>query len=717
MSLDLDKQYIYIRVHESYDKYDACKLGKTDNIPSRDSHYATSEIKRGKFIRVYELTNMHMVETFLKEYYKQSNIKLDGGIEFFNKTIINTIENVLKEVLKISFKKLTDNEIDCLVRKQYNKDTLNKTNTISKKNIIYTPRNDQIEIIDICNSYFKENNKGILALMCGVGKTLVSLWVMINLQCNTVLVGVPNILLLKQWEKQINILFGNIPYLIVSSGVTQKQIIDFLEKNKLKCFVITTYSSSHKIYKAIKICNFTFDSKIFDEVHHLTSNNFLDNKNSYVKILKIPSKIQLSLTATLKILENNENVRDDNIIISNDNAEFFGNVIFKRGLLWAIQNNIICDYNIQTIITDEEKLEDIFIQFNITEDTNKRLFLSAYSSLQSIYTNHSHHILVYANTMESSKKIIYYIKKLLEYNYFNIDNIYYSNYDSGMRKDCKKNILYQFEKSYYGILTCVYCLGEGWDFPLLNGVVFSENMTSNIRIVQCALRASRKDKNNKDKITNIILPILNRDDWLEKQDNVDLKKVQEVIFQLGLEDKTICQKIKVIKLKIEEKKYKSIQNKDTICELGVYDDELTKKIRLKTTKRTVFLTSFEKAKQIIKQNNVTTKSDYFELCRRDNRLSINPKEQYNAKFINWINYLSIEKKYYSLDECKQYVIHYLNEDINNYKHLDLSIIIKNLCIKDPKFPPNDLWDEYYNIANLNDIFKINIKKKKSGAIV
>ena len=105
------------------------------------------------------------------------------------------------------------------------------------------------------------------------------------------------------------------------------------------------------------------------------------------------------------------------------------------------------------------------------------------------------------------------------------------------------------------------------------------------------LAVNKKVKNNKDKITNIILPILNRDDWLEKQDNVDLKKVQEVIFQLGLEDKTICQKIKVIKLKIEEKKYKSIQNKDTICELGVYDDELTKKIRLKTTKRTVIKTT------------------------------------------------------------------------------------------------------------------------------
>lgn len=41
--------YIYIRNHSSYDIYDACKIGKTNNIPERDMQYATGEIKRGYF--------------------------------------------------------------------------------------------------------------------------------------------------------------------------------------------------------------------------------------------------------------------------------------------------------------------------------------------------------------------------------------------------------------------------------------------------------------------------------------------------------------------------------------------------------------------------------------------------------------------------------------------------------------------------------------------
>lgn len=55
----------------------------------------------------------------------------------------------------------------------------------------------------------------------------------------------------------------------------------------------------------------------------------------------------------------------------------------------------------------------------------------------------------------------------------------------------------------------MYCLGEGWDFPLLDGVLISENMTANIRIVQSALRPIRKNINEPNKLTKIILPILN----------------------------------------------------------------------------------------------------------------------------------------------------------------------------------------------------------------
>ena len=292
---------------------------------------------------------------------------------------------------------------------------------------------------------------------------------------------------------------------------------------------------------------------------------------------------------------------------------------------------------------------------------------------------------------------------LLDDNYFDIPDLYYSDYHSEMKSKDQKEIINNFEKAKFGIITCVYCLGEGWDFPLLDGVVFSENMTSNIRIVQSALRASRKNKNDINKKTKIILPILNRDDWLENTENPDLKKVREVIYQMGLEDETITQKIKVFRIEIEKQKPKpkEKEEREIVDEFGEYDDELTQKLRLKTIKRTALATTYEKARKIIADKNIKSKESYYELCERDNRLSKEPEIVFKGQFTNWIEYLSIERVYYDLETCKNKVGEYLLLYPEIKKHyLDLSIVSNELCKIDSSFPPNRLWVEYYNVKDV-----------------
>ena len=60
--------YIYVRNHPSYDVDDACKMGKANNIPERDTQYATGEIKRGYFEAVFEvpIEKMGIVERLLQ---------------------------------------------------------------------------------------------------------------------------------------------------------------------------------------------------------------------------------------------------------------------------------------------------------------------------------------------------------------------------------------------------------------------------------------------------------------------------------------------------------------------------------------------------------------------------------------------------------------------------------------------------------------------------
>lgn len=702
--------YIYIRIHTSYDN--ACKLGKANNIPDRDSQYATGEIKRGYFHSVFEVPIQHvcMIERLLQFEFKHFNIKHDAGTEFYHQDIIPLIEPYFI-LHNINYKKLSSYDIDNLVRCNRVKRTFKKLNIHSiihtlksltkKTKNKYQPRPEQQIIIEHAINHYQSNDKGLLIIPCGTGKTLISLWITQKLNSSTILIGVPNTKLLEQWEEKTDDLFKDIPHLIVSGSIDFDYIIQFLKTNSSNCIVITTYSSAHKVYTASNAISFIFDMKINDECHHLTTSNMelSHTTKKYIQMLNIPSNKQLSLTATIKDSE-------DEMVISNRNTDYFGNIIDQKCLLWAITQNIVCDYVIQTIITHDN--------FNIDDEIDKRLFLSAFASLKSIMDGNSHHLLIYSNNKENSLKIIQYITMILDQQYFNIPMLYYSNYHSEMKSKDQKIILDKFEKSTFGIITCVYCLGEGWDFPLLDGVVFAENMTSNIRIVQSALRASRKNENQTDKITKIILPILNQDDWLDNHENTDLKKVRKVIYQMGLEDETISQKIKVFKMGI----VKHNPTKDKIVVLGEYDDALTQTLRLKTIGRNALDISYEKAKRIIAEKGIKNKEAYYELCEQDIRLSKEPDILYKGQFTNWIDYLSIERIYYDLPTCKQKVNDYLKLYPELKKHyLNLSIIIKELLKLDNKFPPNGLWTDYYNISDLNNIIIIFNKKKKSGVIL
>jgi ERCC4-related helicase len=296
--------------------------------------------------------------------------------------------------------------------------------------------------------------------------------------------------------------------------------------------------------------------------------------------------------------------------------------------------------------------------------------------------------------------------------YFDIPSLYYSEYHSEMNACIQKDIIQQFEASKFGIITCVYCLSEGWDFPLLDGVVFAENMTSNIRIVQSALRASRKNKHSPDKITKIILPILNRYNWMYDSENTDLKKVRNIIHQMSLEDETITEKIRVIKISIGKHTYTKYSEK--VKELNIYDIELTKNLILQTTKRISFGISFNKAKQILADKNIRSKEEYYKLCDEDIRLSKEPEILYKGQFTNWIDYFNIEQKYYTLTECKERIkdLRSVKPELFKSKY-ELFDCVVDLCHYDNKFPPQDLWTDYYKVFNLQELFDIqNVKKSR-----
>ncbi len=114
--MESKKGYIYIRYHNSYGNH--CKIGKTYNIPNRESTYITNEVMRGNFEYVYEFQDMKIVDILdvkFKDMFDEYNHKGDAGTEFFKKDVIPNIEPFFN-TLNIKYNKLSKTEIDNLLR-------------------------------------------------------------------------------------------------------------------------------------------------------------------------------------------------------------------------------------------------------------------------------------------------------------------------------------------------------------------------------------------------------------------------------------------------------------------------------------------------------------------------------------------------------------------------------------------------------------------------
>jgi hypothetical protein len=151
-------------------------------------------------------------------------------------------------------------------------------------------------------------------------------------------------------------------------------------------------------------------------------------------------------------------------------------------------NKKITDYNLIILKNTEYEIDSIINNLEIKDIIeNKELFLASYMSLKSIekYSDLSH-ILIYTN--KNAILVNNYIDIILKLNIININkNNYYNQVLYSNNKLNIKNELVKFQNASWAIISCVYIFSEGFDCPRLNGVVFGENMDSeiNLAITNC----------------------------------------------------------------------------------------------------------------------------------------------------------------------------------------------------------------------------------------
>lgn len=381
-------------------------------------------------------------------------------------------------------------------------------------------RDYQNTIINKAIHHFIDNDKTILNMCCGSGKTITSLLIAKKMKVRKLLVLVPTIILVNQWIKNIHIIFKN------------KVVSTFNNNNNDNYeIIISTYHNAYKI----KNNNLEFDLVILDEFHHLTGNitNITNDNNNFLHALNINSIKQLSLTATIKKLSNKNSI--DNL-----NLDYFGECIANYNIGWGINNDVITDFDIQILLTD----------INNNDFIADTLYLSAFIALKNIESKLSNHILIYSNKIVHCELIIKYIKQLINDKIFKLpDNIIYFDYTSKSDK-ILPDIINEYD---YSIITSVYSLGEGFDLPKMDTVIFSENMTSEIRIIQSALRPCRKYFNKERAL--IILPIIYNNGIAIKSDFSKIKKfINAIENSHELDKEFILSRLKIIDYSIQKKK-------------------------------------------------------------------------------------------------------------------------------------------------------------------
>lgn len=703
------------------------KCGKTANIINRKGILQTSyPLSEFKLIMLIICNNEHeetQIEKLIhSEYYEYNTINrndYDGtSNEWFDYNF--SLEEV-KKVLEINFYTnviLTGDELNEYISKLQRKiykiykkeEYINEMKLLkAKRSNNFQPNDIQYSILKNIDKFYQENNIGKLIAACGTGKTLASLFVSKKMKFKSIIIGVPYKNLLEQWEREIKKVYPEIPILIVGgNGTTDyNKITDFIQLNT-NIIVLTTYSSSNIIKKITEASNIAFDFKIGDEAHHLASKENIHSKQ-WIIFHKIITRKTLYITATEKIIDN----RTKNVVYSMDDETIFGKYIHSPiSIKWAIDNRKITDYKVALLKNTEEQVDDVIKKVGLSIK-NKELFISAYLSLKSIQKyDDLTHILIYCNKTENAKLLIDYIYSIIKNGLicFEPETLYYKDYHSNINDKDKVDYLNKFKQSTFGILTCVYELGEGTDIPHLNGVVFAENMESEIRIVQCSLRPNRLNKKYPNKIAYYIIPWIDTDNWDE--DGVPFERVKKIISKLGNEDETISQKMVLSEIKNRKNKKKKPMEEDYYydeLELEDDEDELNKlKLRLRykgslKSRCSPEQDEFNYVRSLNQELNIQDKHQYNDLRRNHPHYIDNPDSYFkkHALWKGWYDFLGVDTT--NLIPTKDDWITFCKE--KNVKSVDM---YNKLCQQYPQLPrePSELYLGFTNICNELGLFSI-----------
>lgn len=556
------------------------------------------------------------------------------------------------------------------------------------------PRPHQQEAIAASKQYFlkDKNTRGKLIMPCGTGKSLTAYWITQTLASKATIIAVPSLALIKQsledWTKEMLLSkttvlpdwccicsdestgqltddFVTDTYSLgIPTTTNEDEITSFLKrKTPSGKIIFTTYQSADKLAVVSRRLKFKFDLAILDEAHKTVG-----AKDKAFSILLQEDKINISkrlfMTATERIVKGAEDE-----ILSMDDDKVYGKVFYKLSFKKAIEDGIITDFKIVTVLVNDTEIQDLIKKNKYLTDQSKKvdeaeaqMLTTAIALNKAIKEYKINHTVSFHKSINASKEFQSLYQK--------IDNSKVSptvfHISSKLNAGARSELLKDFRNTSNAIITNARCLTEGVDVPAIDCVLFADQKQSVVDIVQASGRALRQytDKNTgvKKEVGYIIIPVV-----LKEGESLDdltessrFKTVTRIVTSLSTQDETIAEELKLIdagKQKIGSGKIQVIGSVSKSLKLDLSTFSL--KINIKIWERVAKLNwlSYNECVEYTKSLGLKNLEEWREFCSKGKKpFDIPNNPDYFFKNDGWINYNDWlgTKQYLTFNEAKRY---------------------------------------------------------------
>ncbi len=559
------------------------------------------------------------------------------------------------------------------------------------------PRDHQKAAVKNVRQYYLKgkNRRGRLIMPCASGKSLTAFWAAQALKAKTIVLAVPSLILIKQsvkdWTREY-LANGVVPeWLCVCSDETvgksdtdsfvsdvyetgipvttdAGKIASFLKrKSSVPKVIFTTYQSSPRLAEAARKSGKEIDLCILDEAHKTVG----EKGTAFATLLderKLKIRRRLFMTATERVLHGrNEEV------LSMDDEGVYGECFYQLTFKKAIENGIICDYEILTLAITDAEIRKIVAENRLVKDrmrereTQESAPLAAGIALGRVFKKHHiKHAVSFHRSIRAAEDFKSQQTDLAESGLIGgkIDSFHIS---SALSAGDRAVVMREFERAKRSLITNARCLTEGVDVPAIDCVLFADPKQSVIDIVQAAGRAMRPEAGKKKGY--ILLPIVVPDgmSFEEFAETTPFKKIASQITALSTQDERITEQFRAITAgKRPKHRLVSVSGGDVPVGMDISFKEFSEAIGTEIWHRVARANwrEFEEACEYARSLNLKSHSEWFKHTKTSefpSDIPVAPNQTYKDKgWMNWGDWLGTGRiadrlrEYRSFEEAREY---------------------------------------------------------------